>query len=392
MIRSRLVLVFPGFEKTTAQSQLDRIRHCAQKTGEVWNFAFERKSADAPAGAISVVSESTATGANWETQTRVVLFSWSDIIEEYESEPHPNAFLRNMPKFLAFFTDGTVWRYWKASLRYFLFTIFPLLLIAVFAAASAMLSWYLAGLALEGWTRTLSTTALTILLTLVLCKWPGERMYLLLTINDWGFARDMVNRVNPQIEERYQQFADVLATEIAASTHDEIIVSGHSFGSVWAVAALAKALEQQPALVAGKKVVFLALGSSLLKIALAPGAQFLRDWTRAITAEPAIFWHEIQTKDDIIAFYKSDPFEVLGITAAKSRLRIDRVRYKEAMVKKRYKKMRRSQYETHRQYILYQDVRVPFDYMLRLAGPLDTRELALSPELTAKIDAQGRLV
>jgi hypothetical protein len=392
MIRSRLVLVFPGFEKTTAQSQLDRIRHCAQKTGEVWKFAFERTSAEAPAGAIHAVSESIATGANWQTQTRVVLLSWNDTIEEYESEPHPNAFLRNMPKFLAFFTDGTVWRYWKASLRYFLFTIFPLLLIAIFLAISAWLSWYIAGLALEGWSRTLTAIALTIIMTLVLCKWPGGRLYLLLTINDWGFARDMVNRVNPKIEERYQQFADLVSREISASNHDEIIISGHSFGSVWAVAALAKALEQNPELARGKRVVFLALGSSLLKIALAPGAQFLRDWTRRIAGEPAIFWHEIQTKDDIIAFYKADPFEVLGISATKSRLRIDRVRYKDAMVKKRYKKMRRSQYETHRQYILYQDVRVPFDYMLRLAGPLDTRELALSPELTAKIDAQGGLV
>ncbi len=392
MIRSRLVLVFPGFEKTTAKSQLDRIRHCAQKTGEVWKFGFERVSADAPDGAINAVSESIAKGANWETHTRIVLFSWNDIIEEYESEPHPNGFLHNMPKFLAFFADGTVWRYWRSSLRYFLFTIFPLLLIALFAAASGILSWYVAGLALDGANRAVAAAGMTILLTLVLCKWPGERMYLLLTINDWGFARDMVNRVNERIEQRYDEFASVVAQEISASDHDEIIISGHSFGSVWAVAALAKALDANPGLVDAKRVVFLALGSSLLKIALAPRAKFLRDWTARIAAEPSIFWHEIQTKDDIIAFYKADPFEELEIKGNKARLRIDRVRYKNAMTRQRYRKMRRSQYETHRQYILYQDVRVPFDYMLRLAGPLDTRELALNPELTGKIDADGRLV
>ncbi|MCU0790252.1 MAG: hypothetical protein MUE79_04250, partial [Nitratireductor sp.] len=287
MIRSRLVLVFPGFEKTTAQSQLDRIRHCARKTGEVWKFDFERLSADAPAGAINAVGESVTRGANWETRTRVVLFSWNDIIEEYESEPHPNGFLRNMPKFLAFFFDGTVWRYWKSSLRYFLFTIFPLLLIALFAAITGVLSWHVAGLALEGANRVIAAGGLAILLTLILCKWPGERMYLLLTINDWGFARDMVNRVNERIERRYDEFAGIVAQEIAASDHDEIIISGHSFGAVWAVAALAKALDANPGLVEGKKVVFLALGSSLLKIALAPRAQFLRDWTARIAAEPS---------------------------------------------------------------------------------------------------------
>jgi hypothetical protein len=202
----------------------------------------------------------------------------------------------------------------------------------------------------------------------------------------------MVNRVNERIEQRYEEFADIVAQEILASHHDEIIISGHSFGSVWAVAALAKALEANPGLVEGRRVVFLALGSSLLKIALAPRAQFLRDWTARIAAQPSIFWHEIQTKDDIIAFYKANPFEVLAIKGNKQRLQIDRVRYKNAMTRARYRKMRRSQYETHRQYILYQDVRVPFDYMLRLCGPLDTRALAQSPDLTGKIDADGRLV
>jgi hypothetical protein len=391
-IRSRLVLIFPGFEKTTPASQLDRLRHCANKTGEIWKFGFERLSVEAPDKASHVVSESKAAGANWHTETRTVLFSWNDIIEDYESEPHPNGFLRNMPKFLAFFGDGTVRRYWQASLRYFLFTIFPLLLIAIFLIGTGLLSWYVAGLGLSGIGRTIAAFTLTIFLTLVLCKWPGERMYLLLTINDWGFARDMVNRVNPRIEQRYRDFAAKLAEEIKASKHDEIVISGHSFGAVWAVAALALALEADPKLIAEKRVTFLALGSSLLKIALAPGAQFLRDWTRRVMEEPTLFWHEIQTKDDLIAFYKADPFEVLGISGMKAGVRIDRIRYKQAMKKARYKKMRRSAYDTHRQYILYQDVRVPFDYIMRICGPFESRDIAHDPHRLQAIDAEGRLV
>jgi len=373
-------------------SQLDRQRHCANKTGEIWRFGFERKAVETPENASYVTSESSAAGANWRTQTRTVLFSWNDIIEDYESEPHPNGFLHNMPKFLAFFLDGTVRRYWQASLRYFLFTIFPLLLIAIFLVATGVLSWFIAGLGLSGAGRAVAALTMTLFLTLVLCKWPGERLYLLLTINDWGFARDMVNRVNPKIEERYEEFARKLADEIKASKHDEIILSGHSFGAVWAVAALAQALEADPKLVAGRRITFLALGSSLLKIALAPKAQFLRDWTRRVVAEPDLFWHEIQTKDDLIAFYKADPFEALGIGDVKSGLRIDRIRYRQAMKKARYRKMRRSAYDTHRQYILYQDVRVPFDYMIRICGPFDSRDIAHDPHRLQAIDADGRLV
>ena len=53
--------------------------------------------------------------------------------------------------------------------------------------------------------------------------------------------------------------------------------------------------------------------------------------------------------------------------------------------------MRKSFYRTHRQYILYYDKRVSFDYMLRLFGPLSVKTLALDDEAASRIDRDGRL-
>ena len=393
IVKTRLVLNFPGFEQTDAIRQLDRIRHSALKTGEIWGFSFERQTAEMAPSGHHAESEATTTGGNWQTRTRIAQFSWNDVIRGYEEDGHPHGFLINMPKFLAFFFDGTVRRYRKASPRYWAFTIFPVLLLAIFLAASALASHWLLGLVLApGSTRLALTVLATIVLTLILAKWPGDRMYLLLTINDWGFARDMVNRANPAIDRRYEEFAEVLGEEISNSKHDEIIISGHSFGSLWAVAALAIALEKNPGLLRGRRVTFLALGSSLLKIALAPGAQFMRTWIRRVLAEPDLYWHEIQTKDDIIAFYKADPFETLDIRDFAATMKIDRVNFKKAVSKKRFRSIRTSFYRMHRQYILYGDNRVPFDYMLRLFGPFRARDLAETPELADRIDPQGNLV
>jgi hypothetical protein len=392
LIRSRLVLNFPGFEKTGAAHQLDRIAHSAAKTGEIWGFASERVSLDPAPGGVHAVSVWKTKGGNWQVETRLVQFAWHDIIASYENAPHPQAFFANFPKFLAFFGDGTVGRYFRHAKRYWGFTIFPLLLIGLFIAVSLAASLYLFGwLGLAGAEKWIAAIVLCAVLTLLLCKWPGERYYLLLTVNDWGFARDMVHRSNPAIERRYSEYAETLATEIAASDHDEIVIVGHSFGAVWAAAALALALEKKPDLLAGKNVVFLALGSSLLKIAFAPAAQFMRDWMKRIVAEPDLLWHEIQTKDDLIAFYKADPFAVLGIDGLKSEYRIDRVRYGDAMERKRYRAMRRSFYRTHRQYILYQDKRVAFDSLLRMFGPLSAKALARDPALIGRIDEAGNL-
>ncbi|MEZ5871071.1 MAG: hypothetical protein R3D32_04345 [Nitratireductor sp.] len=392
-VKTRLVLNFPGFEQTDALRQLDRIRHSAQKTGEIWGFTFERKTADMAPSGHHAESESTTKGGNWQTDTRIVQFSWNDVIRSYEEDGHPHGFLLNMPKFLAFFFDGTVRRYRKASPRYWAFTIFPVLLLTIFIAVSAYVSNWLLGFFLAPGSIKLALTIIaTIVLTIILAKWPGDRMYLLLTINDWGFARDMVNRANPAIDQRYQEFADVVGDEISKSGHDEIIISGHSFGSLWAVAALAIALEKNPDLLRDRHVTFLALGSSLLKIALAPRAGFIRDWLRRIMGEHNLYWHEIQTKDDIIAFYKADPFETLSIRDFAATMKIDRVNFKKAVEKKRFRSMRTSFYRMHRQYILYGDNRVPFDYMLRLFGPFRARDLAETPELADRIDPQGNLV
>ena len=392
MIRSRLVLNFPGFEKTGAAHQLDRIAHSAAKTGNVWGFASERVSLEPAADGTHAVSTWRSKGGNWQVETRLVQFAWNDIISAYEDAPHPRAFFANFPKFLAFFTDGTAGRYFRHAKRYWGFTIFPLLLIGLFVAVTLAASVYgLGWLGLTGAAKWIAALALCAALTLLLCKWPGERYYLLLTINDWGFARDMVNRSNPAIESRYAANAATVMSEIENSRHDEIVIVGHSFGAVWAAAALALALEKKPGLLAGRNTVFLALGSSLLKIALAPAGQFMRDWMKRIVAEPNLLWHEVQTKDDLIAFYKADPFAALGIEGMKAECRIDRVRYGEAMDRKRYRNMRKSPYRTHRQYILYQDKRAAFDSLLRMFGPFAASELARDPDLIKQIDEAGNL-
>ena len=388
MIRSRLVLNFPGFEPTGPGHQLGRIERTADKTGVLWNFELKWDDAQYPDGNYAI-AHANAKGHDWRTQNRIVQFSWNDIIDAYESVEFPKGLISNFPKYLAFFADGTANKYWRASKRYWGFTIWPILQIAVFAVIAVFASRQITNwLGFEGALAGVAAIVITAGLTLLLCKWPGERSHMLLAINDWGFARDMVHRTNPVIEARYREFGHVLRQEIESGSHDEIVISGHSFGSLWAVAALATALEDNPDLLKSKNISFLAMGSSLLKIALAPDAQFMREWTQKVWSEPSLFWHEVQTKDDIIAFYKSDPRIELGQESIDATMAIDRVNYKKAMERKRYNKTRMSFFRMHRQYILNQDRKVAFDYLIRLFGPASSRLLSEKPEEgLAMIDA-----
>ena len=124
---SRLVLNFPGFEATNAAHQIERLTAGSQKTATVWNFQTDRKSLDEQAGEHKAVAEFSNSGKGWKTHTRYVQFEWSDIVDHYEAVPYPFNLVRHLPDYLRFFLDGTVWKYFAASGRYFGFTVYPII-------------------------------------------------------------------------------------------------------------------------------------------------------------------------------------------------------------------------------------------------------------------------
>ena len=375
---NRLVLNFPGFETTDAVHQIERLSAGGQKTGKLWGFELDAGKISSRSQNHKTAIEFSSKAEKWTTKTNYIQFSWDDIINKYESMPYPQSFFANFPKYLLFFLDGSVRKYAKASKRYWGFTIYPMLMMIVFA----LVSWFLADFVMGRFDLHWGMTALpAFLLFLILCRFPGDLAYMNLSINDWGFARDLVTLSNPEIVKRNALFADHLIKEISTSKHDEIIIVGHSFGSVWAVSALAIALEKKPKLLKGKRVTFLALGSSLLKIALVKKAKYFDKFVKLVLSEPNILWHEIQTKTDFISFYKTEPFEPMKIVETVCDVIVSRVNFKHALSPQRHQKMKKSMYLAHRQYILYADKRTHHDFQLRVFGPFYADDLARNPTL-----------
>jgi len=301
---NRLVLNFPGFETTDAVHQIERLSAGGQKTAKLWSFDLHASKIASKGQSHKTSIEYDSSSEKWTAHTDYKHFSWTDIIDKY-----------------------------------------PMLMMIVFAIFSWFLMHYTIGQYGMHWVMTALPA---FVLFLILCRFPGDMAYLNLSINDWGFARDLVTLSNPDIVKRNALFADHLIKEISSSKHDEIIIVGHSFGSVWAVSALAIALEKKPNLLKGKRVTFFALGSSLLKIALVKKAKYFDKFVKQVLSESNIVWHEVQTKTDFISFYKTEPFAP----------------------------MKKSMYLAHRQYILYHDKRVHHDFQLRVFGPFYADELA----------------
>lgn len=385
-VHNRLVLNFPGFEKIGTEACLDRLWYCARKTGEIFDFAVTPTDERETKGSCHGEREFVTRSAHWSVRTRVVQFDWYDIVESYENQAYPVGFIRNLRKYLVIFFDGTLRQYLRASRLYFVFSIYPIILILLFALMGMAVAVALVqAIGLTGGIGLVATLSVGIVLWFLLCRWPGDFLFLNTTISNWGFAWDLTNRNSAGITERMANFADVVAREIRTSQHDEITICGHSLGCVWAICALSMALEKDSDLLKDKKVGFLSLGSSHLKIALCTEAIWLRDFLQSVLDQPSVYWHEFQSKDDVIAFYKADPFAPIDIAGFAARHKVDRVRFKHGMSRQRYRAMKRSLYLTHNQYVRYYQKPVSFDFYIRLFGPISVPDLAEDPDLIHRL-------
>ena len=379
-VKSRLVFNFQGFEPVDSENLLGRVMYCAQKTAQLWGFSSEVESLTHHEKAHFSVCEIKNEGKDWHVDTRIIQLSFGDIIAPYINGSLVGNFARNFIKFSAFFVDGTMFKYGRESRLYAAFILFPIVLIALFSGASYVISSSIFGqMVPSAQLHVLWMFSISIIVFFILCKWPGQRLLFLLTMGLWGYTRDVATSQYQNTEDRCDEFAILISNEIKISEHDEIIFAGHSYGAVWGPMVLSKILDQHPNLLDGRRVAFLSLGGAALMIALIQKATFFRQMIRDLFATKDLYWIDYQSKDDPISFYKANMLDALKLTNTVARYRVLRVNFKHSMALKRYRGMKKSLYNTHRQYGLYQDKCISFDYFLRLLGPIFCDELAEHP-------------
>lgn len=379
-VKSRLVFNFQGFEASTVEKLMGRVIYCAEKSSKLWGFSIDIKSQKNHPKDHFSECDLVNNGKDWQVDTRIIQFSFGDIVAPYLGALGVWRFLKSLPNFLAFFIDGTVFSYFKQSKLYGAFTLFPVIFMVFFASLSYVIASFLADLLnLSNQVQSTFIAVISVVLFFTFCRWPGEKLLFPLTMGHWEYARDMAVGANKNIDDRYDTFVDIVSRELANSKHDEVIFAGHSFGSVWAPMVLATVLERDPSLLEGRRITFLSMGGSLLNTALVPRAKFFREKISKLLKLKELFWHDYQCKDDPVCFYKSDMFVSLGLGKPEGGYQISRVNFKHSMDLERYRKMKKSIYDVHRQYGLYQDKCVSFDYYLRLLGPVFADELAKDP-------------
>jgi hypothetical protein len=372
-VARRLALVFPGFEPIPVEAHCARFIREAKKNAPVFDMEVV---ASEPVFAREEVSTGAftmhASGSGWRTETDVVLYGLGDLNDAYAERGVALRTLSGLAALADFLVTGTFFRFVATSWRYGLFFLYPVALLLAALAVAILAAHYLPG----GW----ELRAVCGLIVFALALWlASAKMHFLLMMDDWACARDIARGGRSDIGERIDHVVADIRRRIGSANVEEVLFAAHSFGAITAILGLERVLGHgQPPSECG----LLTTGSSLLKVALHPAAQRLRQAVRTVVTSP-VSWVEVQALTDPINFYGSDPRKALGIVEGKGP-RILHVRFRNQLTDSTYREIKRNFFRVHRQFVYASEIRTRYSFHAILCGPQRFADVAASGGLARR--------
>lgn len=368
IVKKRCFLCIGGYEPIAAGWWHRRFQRELKRFEATWNVAATvsglTESADGAVANWTVDSR----GANWRVQADHYLLRWDDFVTADFERRSWSRLPKGIATLAGFVFSGTAFRYLRASVRYFLFFLYPIVLLAALIAAAALMP----GLMMRAGVPLTAPAALLVALIVLggLLYGAGRLLMFDYMLDDWIFARQFIGRSRVGLDARIDRFARELVERARDGSYDEIVLSGQSLGGAWIVAVTARALELDPQLGArGATLWLMSTGSSLLKVALHPRAAWLRAATAAVADAKHVKWVDYQAIVDVISFYGANPVEAMGL-GPRAQPVVQKVRMRKMLAPATYKRFWGNFFRLHRQFVMGNEVRYFYDYLQVCCGPV----------------------
>ncbi|MFG1350397.1 hypothetical protein [Xanthobacter autotrophicus] len=415
----RHVFFVAGYDPMTVEGHHRIFLREMKRFGTVWQAATRCRDAAPVPTPTGALWRSEAEGPGWHTSTTFEILAWDDLARADMGRPVRSHLRGSVRAIIDMVTSGTLLAYFRTSRRYGVFFLFTyLLLLAFWAAALAV------GIGAAQWLAPhlgavaagLCGIALALASGLLLMRWPGRRFRLRQSLDLAEFSVDFAHGRHPEVDARVIAFADRLrAVEDEAGREgvDEIVIAGHSLGAMHAVSTVAAALDEDPSFGTRVPVRILTLGSTTAKFALHPAGTRLRAAAQRVADAPQIGWMEVQSRDDIVSFYKVNPVTLDRATFAEPQLAVGdfaqrpllrHVPVRDMVSSATYRRFFFDVMRRHCQCFLASDIRAPHDFYAYVCGPFAFDVLAahlhalcayMAPDgapLPTSLDAGGRLM
>lgn len=382
LIRRRHVLYVEGYDPQGAEGYHKLFSRSFARFLKNWPVA-------ANVGDLKIDSDDLAhwridvDGPNWQVSTQYVFLRQEQMIRANMAEPMWRQVPRSLVWMLNYLFTGTLFRVFRASPQYgSALTAFQLMLL-FWLLLSGLGGWLVARLAMHfvamsPWFGFIIGIAAA-LLCFKLLRPVADKFFVVQINSHWPYllryARGKPSGWDRCIEEGARHLVGTARNTDAG----EIVVVGHSGGGVTAPAVVVRALELDPNLGRhGPRVVLLTPGSLMPGIGVHRGAVRVHRDIARIAVEPSIRWIDVQARADILNFFNFDPVAGIGIDACPERCNplVWQVRLRDMLAPEFFKKIGRSWFRLHYQFIMGNDTRAPYEYMMLVCGPLPVEQWA----------------
>lgn len=374
MTGSRHVYYLPGYDPASADKHYRRFACQLEAFKRTWNVDATLTDMERFDTRPSVSWATNARASGWHVDAVHEVLFWGDIVRDDLARPLARRLVDTVRAYFDFITTGTVWRFAIANWRYAAFFLFPLIAFALFASCA----WIFASLLSDilnpiGLNPVLVGSLSGLILFLGLMRSFGARLQLLLLLDDWSFAHAYIHRRRPSLYARLDRFAKLIVDRARGAAVDEIVIVGHSLGAMLAIDVLDRALGSHPDFAReGPPICLLTVGATIPKFALHKRADHVRNAVARVAAEPAIAWTEIQSRDDVISFYKFDPVSLQRLAGDRltGKPVVRCVQIHDMLQPGTFWRNRLNMLRFHYQCVMANDKPAAYDYFLAMCGPV----------------------
>jgi len=328
--------------------------------------------------------------ASLETQTEYVFPRWDDIIRDYWWQaqwPQVTDLLKTSWLYLR---TGALWRIFRQSRGVFTSSFAPFFLLVVMIPGAAAGLWALIALGLA-WRSggPLAMPAVDVGLAATLGAWWAywARRYWKTQwiLRSYAFAgRLSLGRV-PELGPRLDAMAAEICRQAKTATDDEILVVGHSLGTVLSASVLARAFRQDPDLARhGPAIGLLTLGHCTPLLSNLPGATDFRADLAVLAQRTDFCWVDFSDPMDDYAFPGVDPLRAAGVQAVRpGHPQMKSPHFERLFAPGPDRMPAMNQHEIHQEYLRpARAAQAPggYDFFAITAGPLRLAERYSAPE------------
>ncbi len=382
LIRRRHVFYVEGYDPQGAEGYYEIFRRSLSRFLKIWPL-------QAKLGSLEVDSEFFAhweietSAPNWQVHTRYDFLRQEQFISANMAEPMLRQIRRALWWTIDYLFSGALFRVFRASWRYGLALVhFQLLMLdwLMLSAAGGVLAVFAINYFLA--VPVFVNAAIAVGAAVVcfkLLRPIADRWYVVQINNHWPYLCEFARGEPTCFDPAINACAERLIAAARANAVEEILVIGHSGGGVTAPAVLARALELDPDVGRhGPRVILMTLGSIMPGAAMHPKAKKLRAIIERIAVEPSVLWIDAQSSKDVLNFDNFDPVAGIGIDAGSRRCNplTWQVRFRDMLSEQFYRRMRWNFFRLHYQFIMANDMRAPYDYLMLVCGPLTPADWA----------------